>query len=249
MLMVNQLIGFGGGAIQYKNIQFVGYAKAGKVGATSGTSTLTLSSGLLGGIRSSVQEGDIVIAAMSSATLTNVTLSINSGYTLIGSELYGNASGNGDPDTNLRVAYKIMGSLPDSTVTFGPSGYIVGGATTMVFVFANVDTTNPLDVAATTAINVGGGYPNPPAITPSTPGSFIVAVGGMSEGQGTAGLSNNGQYVEFQYVQGPDEEDNHLGMGYKNDWVSGSFDPLAFTGNGDGTSWAALTMALRPGIQ
>lgn len=226
-------------------IQFVGGATAGSAGALFGNTTLALNSGLTGGSRSSVQEGDLVVAALASAAVSNVTLSITTGYTLAGDELYSNGS---SFDTNLRVAYKFMGATPDSTVTFGPSGSSSGGKAAAVFVFSGVDPVTPLDAAVVTATGTGQNYPNPGPITPVTGGAVILCVGAMSEGNGSAGFSNNGQYSAFSYVLGGDDNDIHLGLGVKTDWSGGTFDPAAFTGSGASNqgSWSALAIALRP---
>jgi hypothetical protein len=56
----------------------------------------------------------------------------------------------------------------------------------------------------------------------------------------------------FLTTAGPSEEvyNAALGVGHKNDWTSGSFNPAAFTVPNDTDStiyaWAAVTFALRP---
>ena len=228
-------------------IRFVGGATAGYAGAFSGNSALALNAGLTGGTRSSVQQGDLVIAVLASAATVNATLSITSGYTLAGTELYSNGS---NFDTNLRVAYKFMGATPDTSTTFGPSGATDSGKVTAVFVFSGVDPVTPLDAAVASATGAGQNYPDPGPITPVTSGAVILCIGAMSEGNGSAGLSNNGQYSTFSYVSGDDDNDIHLGLGIKMDWVGGAFDPAAFSGSGaeNSGSWSALTIALRPAI-
>lgn len=228
-------------------IRFVGSATAGYAGALSGNTALALNAGLTGGTRSAVQQGDLVIAVLASAATVNATLSITSGYILAGEELYSNGS---SFDTNLRVAYKFMGTTPDTSATFGPSGSSTGGKVTAVFVFSGVDPATPLDAAVVTATGTGQNYPNPGPITPVTGGAVILSVGAMSEGNGSASLVNNGQYSTFSYVSGDDDNDIHLGLGIKTDWAGGIFDPAAFSGSGaeNSGSWSALTIALRPAI-
>lgn len=228
-------------------IRFVGGATAGYAGAFSGNTALALNAGLTGGTRSSVQQGDLVIAVLASAATVNATLSITSGYTLAGTELYSNGS---NFDTNLRVAYKFMGATPDTSTTFGPSGATDSGKVTAVFVFSGVDPVTPLDAAVASTTGAGQNYPDPGPITPVTSGAVILCIGAMSEGNGSAGLSNNGQYSTFSYVSGDDDNDIHLGLGIKTDWAGGAFDPAAFSGSGaeNSGSWSALTIALRPAI-
>lgn len=226
-------------------IQFVGGAAAGYAGSSLANTSLSLGGGLTGGIRSSVQQGDLVVAVLASAATSNVTLSITPGFTQAGAKQYSNGS---SYDTNLLVAYKFMGATPDASVTFGPSGAVASGKATAVYVFSGVDPTTPLDAAVVGATGTGVGYPNPGPITPVTSGAFILGIGAMSEGNGSAGFSNNGQYSTFTYISGDDDNDIHLGVGVKADWAAGAFDPAAFAGSGADNrgSWTALTLALRP---
>lgn len=229
-------------------ISFVGSAKDGKAGATSGTSTIPLSSGLAGGSRSSVQSGDIVIALFATGSAADRTLSITDGssdYTLIGSELYANGS---SYDANLRAAYKFMGSTPDASTTFGATGAITDAGAMAVFVFAGVDQTTPLDVTPTTATGTGTGRPNPPSITPSTSGAKVLVVGA-----GSAAVSDNlidtNSLNGFISAKATDTISIAVGAGYK-DWSSGAYDAAQFDGNvaSAAAAWVALSIALRPKV-
>jgi hypothetical protein len=226
-------------------IQFVGGATAAKVGATSGNSTIALNGGLTGGIASAVQDGDFVIAAFASASESNITLAITDGtnaYTLIGSELWADDF----TDTNLRVAYKFAAG--DTAATFGPTGDAAWAAAMAVYVFRNVNSSTPLDVAVTTATSADSLLANPPSITPSTPGAFIVAVGACGTASG-ANTFTSSDLTAFLTQGSNDDRDATIGIGHKPDWVSGAFDPAAFgyTGSDNtSSSWAAMSIALRP---
>lgn len=233
-------------------ILFVGGAVAAKNGATSGDTTIALNSGLTGGIASAAQAGDLVIAAFATGSTADRTLAITDGsndYTLIGSELYGNDA----DDVNLRVAYKFITS--DTATTFGPTGSTSDGGAMAVYVFRNVNASSPLDVAAQTATGTNTYLCDPPAITPSTAGAFIVVVGagtcGTFSGPPEPAFASS-DLTAFQTVAGASEEVNTaiLGVGHKNDWSSGAFNPAAFTVSNDSdsadNSWAAVTFALRP---
>jgi hypothetical protein len=224
-------------------IQFVGGAVAAKVGATSGNTTISLSAGLTGGIASAVSAGDLVIAAFGTGSAADRTLAITDGtnpYTLIASELFVNGT---DEDQNLRVAYKFMGSTPDASTTFGPTGNTADAGAMAVYVFRGVDPTTPLDVTPTTATGTGSLRPNPPAITPATAGAFIVCVG---NGGGTAALTSS-ELTGFLSIGSNDTNDTAIGIGHKNDWSSGAFDPAQFGGDsGFLDAWIAMTIALRP---
>lgn len=246
MLTVNQLIGFGAGGGRGQ-IQYVGGKIATKLGATSGNSTIALNSGLTGGIASSASPGDFVVAMFGTGSIADRTLAITDGttdYTLIGSELYSN---DGD-DTNLRVAYKFIAA--DTATTFGPTGAAEDGGTMAVRVYRGVDPSNPLDVAAVTAsaTNQSSAAVNPPAITPVTAGAWIVVFGAGSVGGSPDGTYASSDLAAFLTATTSETQTSVGGVGHKSDWVSGEFDPAAWTGVGSNVdySWAAVTIALRP---
>jgi hypothetical protein len=241
MLQVNQLIGFGAGG--GGSIQFVGGNTASKAGATSGNSTIALNSGLTGGISSAVSDGDLVIAAFSTGDVAERSLSItdgSTGYTLIGSELYSNDI----IDTNLRVAYKFVSG--DVSTTFGPTGATTAAGAMAVYCFRGVSQSTPLDVSVTTATGADSANANPPSITPVTAGAFIVAVGGC--GIETASAFTSPDLQGFLTVAQSDSDSTAIGIGHKDDWTSGAFDPGAWTNaaSNGAASWAAITIALRP---
>lgn len=226
-------------------ITFVGKATAGKVGATSGTSTISLSSGLTGGSRDHVQAGDLVIAIFATGSAADRTLSITDGttdYTLTGNELYANDT----EDTNLRVGRKFMGVTPDGSVTFGPTGNTADAGTMGVMVFSGVDATTPLDVAVTEATGTNTGAANPPSITPATAGAYVVAIGATGCNTGATAFTSS-DLTDFASVAQLDTEESALGFGYIAWSGSGAVDPAAFTGNtGTSNSWCAMSIALRP---
>lgn len=218
---------------------FVGANFGGWIGPNSGSSTVSLTA-LTGGIDTAARSGDLVIAVYAVASAIDASLTITDGstnYTLIASELYVDSS----YDVNLRVAYKRLTSA-DASVTFGPTGASGNGGAGIVYVWRGVHATTPLDVTPTTATGTTGGGPNPPAITPVTPGAVVIAAGaGAAFTAPTLASSDlSGVYTMKQ----ADSNDPTVLVGYKN-WDSGSFDPAAFTGY-TGNGWAALTLALRP---
>lgn len=231
------------GAAKRGQLQFVGAIKNGWGGATSGNNTLSLTA-LTGGIASSAQAGDFVIAVYATGSTGDRTLTITDGttnYTLIGSELYSNAA---FFDTNLRVAYKRLTGA-DASVTFGPTTNALDGGAAIVYVWRGVSSTTPLDVAATTSTGINTGRPDPPAITPVSAGSKIIVIGAAASGTGVAFTAS--YLSSFQRQGGIDSNDIEVGIGYV-DWTSGAYNPAQFTGGTTeaGHSWAALTLALRP---
>lgn len=229
-------------------IQFVGRKIATKEGAVSGNTTISLSSGLTGGSRAAVAEGDLVIAVFSTGSTADRTLSITDGttdYDLIGSELYANGI---STDVNLRVAMKRMGSTPDGSVTFGPSLNAQDAACTAVAVFSGVDPTVPLDGVTVETATFTTPIANPPPITPSTAGAFIVCVGAGSISSFSFGNYSSSDLTGFFSSSANDTNCSILGIGHKDDWSSGSFDPAAFSYPSSASTYsaAAMSFVLRP---
>lgn len=243
MFRVNQLVGFGAG--RRRGIQFVGGAIASKVGAAAGNSTIPLNSGLTGGIEAAARPGDFVLAAFSTGSSVDRTLAITDGtldYTLIGSEL---SNAGSSSHHNLRVARKFITS--DTDTTFGPTGNTSDAGAMAVYVFRGVDTSTPLDVAVTTATGTLNWGPNPPSITPITPGAFIVCLGGSASQVADVAPSNPGGVSDFFSIGQSDTYRTGLGICHKDDWISGAFDCPAFGGGAEaGSVFSAMTIALRP---
>jgi hypothetical protein len=228
-------------------IQFVGGSVAWKQGATSGNSTIPLNSGLIGGISSGVAAGDLVIAVFAIPSSSDITLAITNGstsYTLI-TDLY---EASAQQDANMRVAYRFMPSTPETSVSFGPTQSSTSGGAMAAYVFRGVSSTSPLDVTVTTNANVGG-IPNPPSITPITPGAFVFCAGASAQTGGVKTFSSS-DLSGFQSVTGQDVRDATLGVGYVPSWQSGVVNPAAFTSTSHSEialhCSVAASVALRP---
>lgn len=188
-------------------------------------------------------QNDLVVVALAIAGTTDKTYRI-SGYTQV-VDLYAND----DFDANLQVGYKFMGATPDTTVTItGGTGSGVDGGAIAIHVWRGIDTTTPLDVTTTTITQTNTGIPNPPAITPTTANS-VVLVAAASAHNGGNDTYTATQLANFLTVgEGGDTNDATVGLG-SFDWVSGAFDPNAFTwSQGDQTTYstASCSLALRP---
>jgi hypothetical protein len=233
-------------------IEFVGGAIAERLatGIFDPSFDMPLDSGLTGGIASSVEDGDYVVAVFATGSTADRTLYIGDGtdpYPLLGSELYANDT----LDVNLRVGAKFVDG--DTIVEFGPTGSTSDPGVTALYVFRGVDPVTPLDVSVVTATGTNSGLANPPAITPITSGAFIVALGAghLSGNIGNPANFSSSDLTDFFQEYHPETNDITLGIGHKPDWVSGSFNPAAFTNSlSDSTSysWAAMTIALRPAV-
>jgi hypothetical protein len=217
------------------------------VGATTYTVDLT---SLTGGTGSQPEENDIVIVAtgfVTTAFFFTPGVKSPTDFTTLPAPGYLRAIDS--RDCLLSVDWKIMTSTPDTSVTVGAGNSTSLGNVTCVHVWRNVDTTNPMDVTITTATGANSAIPNPPAITPVTPGAVMLVVGAGSSNvledsfDISSGFANN-------EVKGGQMGSNYgyfLAIGSK-DWVSGTEDPAAFTNvtTAATLSWCAATIALRP---
>lgn len=219
-------------------IQYVGGYTQGFVGTINDV-TVTFGGNLTGGIASSASEGDIVIVYFGTGSSGARDLVV-SGYTEIAG-LYSNDTF----DTNLVVAYKVMGTTPDTTfVLTGGTGNTDDAGAVVVQVWRNVD---PDLILASTATGVNSVLCDPPAVTPTVAGSYIVAGGAGAHSRGTFTYSSS-DLTAFRSVGANDTNDVTVGVGY-HEWVSGTFNPAAFTfgsNNSADFSWAAVTLILRP---
>jgi hypothetical protein len=223
-----------------KPILYIGSHTEAYQGTTSNI-TVSLTS-LTGGLQSAPSAGDFVLIYYGTGSTSDRNLVV-SGYTEI-TELYANDTA----DTNLAVAYKFMGSTPDTslTLTGGTLSSSDGGAV-YISVWRNVDPLFPFDVTTTTATGIDSGLCNPPAITPITKGSYVVS--GGASGNNSNGTFTSSDLSDFRSSHGSDTNGVTIGGGYRT-WTSGAIDPAAFTLLGSGSnstySWAAVTLALRP---
>jgi len=197
---------------------------------------------LTGGVDTTAQAGDIVIGFLCVYDASDAALVIGTGYTLIGSELYVSTGG-----VNLRAAYKVMGGSPDTSLAF--SSDIGVESAWGALVFRGFDAGTPIDVTTTTATGANSDVTNanPPAITPVTPGSVIVAIGGgCSSAALTAFTSSDlSNFVHAERTSGSFKA--QIGAGSAIWSGSGAFNPAQFGGgvSDNSADWAAITLALR----
>jgi hypothetical protein len=227
-----------------KTIDYVGGYAAGFVGSTSNI-TVTLTS-LTGGLASQPAAGDFVLVYFGVAANQDRNLVV-SGYTEL-TELY-IASGFQSNNTNLAVAYKFMTGTPDTSITLtGGTFDVTYGGAVYISVWRKVNRTTPFDVTQTTATINNSVRPDPPAITPVTPGSVIIAGGAGAHDRNASGTYGSSDLTAFRTAVGNDDKDATIGGGYKV-WTGGAFNPARFTfGSTDNTAFssAAVTLALRP---
>lgn len=186
---------------------------------------------------------DIVIVTYCVGANADVAIGVNTtGYTEE-AELYSDNTF----DTNLSVSWKRMGATPDTSVDVSPTTNITFGGAVILEVWRGVDTTTAMDVTRTTATGINGGKPNPPSITPTTTDAVVVVCGGAGASDGTAFTQPGTELASFLSDFQTDTCSAMVGTG-SFDWVSGAFDPVAWTGGSTAVSasWAAVCLALRP---
>lgn len=226
-------------------IQYVGGQVASRAGATS---TLSVNYALTGGIGTVPQIGDLIIVTSvvgSAARNPAQAITTPGTWTALGQLNPTTASF----DTSLNVSYKFMPdwATAETSLTIPSTGNVADAQSYCIQVFRGVDSTTPLDVSVVSANGINTTRADPPSITPTTAGAWIVVCSG-----GAAGTSSALTYSGLTNVlssAGSDTNDSVVGCGYKSDWSSGAYDPAASsTGSAVSAadSWAAYTIALRP---
>jgi len=218
-------------------IKLVGYLQGDNSGAAG---NVTVPFATMG---TTLAQGDIVFLALNNA----VGGTTDSNYSVTGYTKADSLFGSNATSANLEVFYKVMGSTPDTNITF-PRANPEGSATYQIVVVRGVNTSNILDVTSTTATGTTGGVANPPSITPTTTGAVVLCFSVGTSGGSVSSFSSGPEFdwqIGFNDTDSNDTVFSHVGWKY---WSSGAFDPAALSGPvGDGTSaWASLSIALRP---
>ncbi len=236
------------------SISFVGSY----VGGFSSTSDQTIAFSNLrneSGVEPTLQEGDVVLVCVATSCNASVNDSYYtpSGYTAVNTKKYQDAS---SYDTAILVSRKTMGSTPDTSVVIpGNVSGLTFAKGYLIYVLRGVDTSTPMDVSATTAGGSDTTQADCSAITPATAGAMVLMF--------YAGACNVN--VSYDQPSGTSTTTNHfrtqrVGGGAGNPvvnvagaiytgWTSGSYDPAAvstYPSSAAGTSWASVTLALRP---
>lgn len=220
-------------------ITYVGGKTASTVGIT--TSWNISLTNLTGGTGSAPQTGDLVIIGYQVGTTGGDNYNeqiVTSGY-IRHQDLFESES---TFNSNLAVYYKFMGGTPDTSVDMPETGTLARAGAVTIQVFRGV-ASSIFDVTTTTAQSDNYGRPDPASITPSSPESLIVVVGGASHDS----IFTNSQLSNFISTTGTDTYSASIGSGTYT-WTSGSFNPSEYGGGSISAlyAWCAVTMALRP---
>lgn len=105
-------------------------------------------------------------------------------------------------------------------------------------------------VAPVTAQGGNGNNPNPPAVTPTVAGSWVLVNGGNGRGVGDQSFDTPGDLNVFRQASNDSGSTycSTSGTGIKTDWASGAFDPAQwFTSDSSSLdSWCASSIILEP---
>lgn len=227
-------------------IQYVGGTTGTGTGATS--YSVSLSGTLTGGLASSPSPGDLIVVftGFGNNAAAAPTCSGNTSGTYISTVTA--VHQNDTWDTEFGVFHQFAGSTPDTTLTIGRTNNLLGGAT-VVLVFRGTR-----GVATSPAASTTGGsntnVVNPPSITPTEAGSWVVAGGtGLVPPAQTSGHTaiSNLTLVRNAYSNNTTADASTI-AGYYDGWTSGAFDPAAASGAVDSgsASWAAASLVLLP---
>lgn len=204
----------------------------------------------------SLQENDFVLVNFGVASDQDRNFTAPNGYIEI-EDIYINAPGAGQIDTNQCIWYKKMGAVPDTQITNIPAKINSADAGTfIVHVFRGVDTVTPIDVADVLASGLDTCIPNPGEITPASADGALVVVCCVGSTFGVppnytnpGDLSSGTNHFRAQTIN--DSRDLVMGTGFQGSLPNGNdgpFNPSVWGGGstGVGFSWSAVTLALRP---
>lgn len=222
-----------------------GKSDASSLGSTISTYTVSLTS-LSGGIASAPAAGDLVIVAVNAATDQSRLMSFPGDWTVISS-----VQSSDTHWTNLRVAYKRMGTSPDTSVVVSGSLFADFSISYAVHVWRNINEATPLDVTAQTNSALNTSSTNPPAITTATNNAVVLAVGaGAFANVSPTAYSTPANLTNFTSTAAQDNNSTVIGMGSYIQATAGTFDPDTFGGapTSSAASSASVTLALRPAL-
>lgn len=213
------------------------------VGSATGTGASASFNISLSGL--GLQQGDLVIVATGYVTVggANGNPGVStSGYTEV-ADLFSDDG----REAQFSVNYKLMGATPDTTVACNGSGSASLGAAGIAYALRGVDQTTPLDVTSTTATGIDSAVPDPPSITPTTSGSYVVITGCGTAANLDETVTHPTGYSNGVIVGSDPSTAVHVACASKA-WTSGAEDPGAWTDWTTSTTdaWAAATMAIRP---
>jgi len=229
-------------------IQFVGSNFSS--GTSSGSFTTSLTA-LASGIDTAARIGDLVVAVTACSTNGNSGAGVSGVAAKEYTTLF-NGYGNDNLDTAIGVEYKYL-TAEDATCAHYGGHLTTRGQIGMVTVWRNVNPVTPVNVSGA-AVGTNTGRADCPSITPTIPGSIVLAIGTGTAFSGT--LFGGHLLLPANYSYGI--RARHSGTvvsGGINGYVSwrtwpgyAAEDPAAYTSGSVSAadSWVGVTLALNP---
>lgn len=217
------------------------------VGATTSLTTTLSTSGLTGGIDSSIQAGDLVMVITTVCNTSNLDMTVSGGgYTWTeDQDSYANAS---NADTNSSVHWTIAGAAPSGDLTTTSSGAGSLGQIAALIAFRNANATQ-FD-AATVAVNqTTTTTADPGSITTVTANAVVVAVGtSCIKASTAANHSNPTGYTSLATAHGDaSTNSSSLQISMLATTTAGANNPASMGGSGGSNSSSiSYTLAIRP---
>lgn len=223
-------------------VSYVGGQTSGRAGAAT---TLDVAFSLAGGSDAAPAAGDLVLIACACGTQgvgSPGPAQAISGYTPLG-QIFAD----GTTEVSFNVSYKRMTSTPDTQFTVPSTGATGRGQAWTVQVFRGVDPGADLTALFNTSSSTTAPMPNPPSITPTVEGSWVVVCGATAIATGAVFTPPANFVDDFLTHRQNDSTDACIGSGYWPGWTSGPVDPAAYTNWGGTAASAAFTIVLPPG--
>lgn len=198
------------------------------------TPTVNLSGTLTGGIRTSPAAGDCVLVFMCRNAGSDLNYGmVTSGYT----ELY-DSYNSGIYPAQLGVFYKVLSSA-EASVELD-----LGGSTlehrVIVYVFSNISSASPINVAGSARLVENAAVIDPNAITTTVDGAIVIAAGSKSASGGIGTITAPSGFTGLA-VSG--NAFDALAVAHQIQPTAGSINPGPFGGSIGGTNFNSINVA------
>ena len=233
-------------------ISFKGFIDGAQDADPAATCTVDLTASLdtsTGGSGGNVAEGDFVLLLAYGCDTIDVSCSWS---TPSGLGDLGEMFSNDNRDTNTLLAYKIMGSTPDTTAVATVIQNSTRSSSIVAMVFTGVDSSTPIDVTTTTSTGNNSANMDCASITPSTVGAWVLAIGAATVADtvaaGTPVTTYPSGYTALWSTSCKTTPYDAMAAASYMVWSSGTEDPGTYIASGSNSSqsWLGYTVALRP---
>ena len=162
-------------------------------------------------------------------------------------------------DVNALLQARQIGATPDTSVTVPAVTDDRRGLAVAIVALRGLDYANLTAVTPVTNTGSDGGIPDPGSITPTEPGSWIMACGGCADNWNYSslaaltlppGMSGAANHFQSAVEAGRNYWENGCcaAIALKTDWTGGAYDPPSFGGGSprSAAARAAVSLAIPP---